>query len=342
MEPDHISVVLCRASQLHSNITAAISRTLHPSTPSIEFPFQQPPHALSLDSFHDALLPPASPDSAFHRAAEARSLVSIRDALEVLEEQLECLKTLQQQQRAEKDATLAELEESRGILIGRLKKHHGRELEVIKEAFSFVGEPFQEQDELPLPPYPMRLAASASSFANLDHPNPSCAGSLSVDNNFTEEQLVFADGEKETDQDTVKDEDGGKEDRHPWQDGSVCQDDVQKSSARNEGLFAGFRSRIFKIFKGRIGKVAAAFCLIVAGAATVSVLSDTAYGRHQNKGSGRRDMFLGGDMSTEMWQRPQMATSPPGQWSVLQDGMQQIEMPLKEKAHIPDISYGRG
>jgi hypothetical protein len=58
---------------------------------------------------------------------------------------------VQQKQRAEKDMALAELEESRGILLGLLKKHRGH-----------------EREDLPLPPYPMSTVdppASSSSMA---------------------------------------------------------------------------------------------------------------------------------------------------------------------------------
>lgn len=71
--------------------------------------------------------------------AEAKSLHSIRSALENLEEQLEFFHTVQIQQRAERDAALARLEQSRIILALRLAEHHGRRYKVIDEAMDFVG-----------------------------------------------------------------------------------------------------------------------------------------------------------------------------------------------------------
>ncbi|XP_021726809.1 plastid division protein PDV1-like isoform X1 [Chenopodium quinoa] len=89
--------------------------------------------------------------------AEAKSLNSIRSALENLEEQLEffhigtfpvCTKdwekrkkrqTVQIQQRAERDAALARLEQSRIVLALRLAEHHGKRYKVIDEAMDFVG-----------------------------------------------------------------------------------------------------------------------------------------------------------------------------------------------------------
>lgn len=63
------------------------------------------------------------------------------------------LQSVQQQQRLRKDAALAELEESRRVLLLRLKEHDGREMQVVEEAMTFAGEPVKKTDDLPLPPY---------------------------------------------------------------------------------------------------------------------------------------------------------------------------------------------
>ncbi|GKC33805.1 plastid division protein PDV1 [Tanacetum coccineum] len=62
-------------------------------------------------------------ESAIH---EAKSLNSIRTALENLEDQLEFFHTVQTQQRAEKDAAIARLEQSRIVLALRLAEPPGR------------------------------------------------------------------------------------------------------------------------------------------------------------------------------------------------------------------------
>ncbi|KAF0932932.1 hypothetical protein E2562_013131 [Oryza meyeriana var. granulata] len=72
--------------------------------------------------------------------AEARSLHAIRTALEDLEEHLEFLHTVQSQQRAEQDAAIARLEQSRLVLAMRLAEHQGKKCTVIDEALAFVGE----------------------------------------------------------------------------------------------------------------------------------------------------------------------------------------------------------
>ncbi|XP_057951129.1 plastid division protein PDV1 isoform X3 [Malania oleifera] len=71
---------------------------------------------------------------------EAKSLNAIRTALENLEDQLEFFHTVQVQQRAERDAAVARLEQSRIILAMRLAEHHGKKYKVIEEAFAFVGD----------------------------------------------------------------------------------------------------------------------------------------------------------------------------------------------------------
>ncbi|KAJ8476610.1 hypothetical protein OPV22_020337 [Ensete ventricosum] len=73
-------------------------------------------------------------------AAEARSLDSIRAALENLEDQLEFFHTVQLQQRAERDAAVAQLEQSRIVLAMRLANHQGEKYKVIEEALAFVGD----------------------------------------------------------------------------------------------------------------------------------------------------------------------------------------------------------
>ncbi|KAL5744755.1 hypothetical protein ACOSQ2_027871 [Xanthoceras sorbifolium] len=71
---------------------------------------------------------------------EAKSLNSIRTALENLEDQLEFFHTIQMQQRAERDTAIARLEQSRIVLAMRLAEHHGKKYKVIEEALAFVGD----------------------------------------------------------------------------------------------------------------------------------------------------------------------------------------------------------
>ncbi|CAA0826415.1 Plastid division protein PDV1 [Striga hermonthica] len=71
---------------------------------------------------------------------ETKSLYAIRTALENLEDQLEFLHTVQTQQRAEREAAVARLEQSRIILAMRLAEHQGKNYKVIEEALALIGD----------------------------------------------------------------------------------------------------------------------------------------------------------------------------------------------------------
>lgn len=71
---------------------------------------------------------------------EAKSLNVIRTALENLEDQLEFFHTVQTQQRSERDAAIARLEQSRIVLALRLAEHRGKKYKVIEEARALVGD----------------------------------------------------------------------------------------------------------------------------------------------------------------------------------------------------------
>lgn len=71
---------------------------------------------------------------------EAKSLNAIRTALENLEDQLEFFHTVQAHQRAERDAAVARLEQSRVVLAMRLAEHQGKKYKVIEEAQALVGD----------------------------------------------------------------------------------------------------------------------------------------------------------------------------------------------------------
>lgn len=79
-------------------------------------------------------------DNDFLAVQEAKSLNAIRTALESLEDQLEFFHTVQVQQRAERDAAVARLEQSRIALAMRLAEHQGKKYRVIEEAVAFVGD----------------------------------------------------------------------------------------------------------------------------------------------------------------------------------------------------------
>ncbi|XP_057486420.1 plastid division protein PDV1-like isoform X1 [Actinidia eriantha] len=79
-------------------------------------------------------------DDDYSAIQEAKSLSAIRTALENLEDQLEFFHTVQVQQRAERDAAIARLEQSRIVLAMRLAEHQGKKYKVIEEALAFVAD----------------------------------------------------------------------------------------------------------------------------------------------------------------------------------------------------------
>eukprot|EP00262_Sarcandra_glabra_P005685 TRINITY_DN17452_c0_g1_i1.p1 TRINITY_DN17452_c0_g1~~TRINITY_DN17452_c0_g1_i1.p1 ORF type:complete len:281 (-),score=51.11 TRINITY_DN17452_c0_g1_i1:118-960(-) len=145
MDGDEIGVVLSRASELRSKITICIDKATR--------------HDKQELGGHHGTIDGESDD-------ESESLLNIRDALESLEKQLSSLQDLQQQQRYEREATLAEIDHSRTILLKKLKEYKGEDLEVIHEVSSFAGETVERDDDLLLPPYPTRLPDSLISEAS--------------------------------------------------------------------------------------------------------------------------------------------------------------------------------
>ncbi|KAK1610344.1 hypothetical protein QYE76_034017 [Lolium multiflorum] len=71
---------------------------------------------------------------------DARGLHAIRAALEDLEGHLHFLHDVQLQQRAERDAAIARVQQSRILLAARLAEHRGKRHGVIEEALGFVGD----------------------------------------------------------------------------------------------------------------------------------------------------------------------------------------------------------
>ncbi|KAK7257916.1 hypothetical protein RIF29_32237 [Crotalaria pallida] len=135
MEEEGIGLVLARATELRLKI----SNCIHTATI---------PNGLSpvVDDDDDA----------------TDRLLNICDALEALETQLSSLQVLQQQQRYEREIALAEIENSRKMLIDKLKEYKGKELEVIHEASTFASETVEPNNDLLLPPYPGRPPYSIS------------------------------------------------------------------------------------------------------------------------------------------------------------------------------------
>ncbi|KAL5704936.1 hypothetical protein ACHQM5_023292 [Ranunculus cassubicifolius] len=131
MEGDEISVVISRVSELRLKINNCIHKDTRKT-----------------DEGENGV------DNENGSIEEAESLFSIRDALESLEEVLSSLQALQQQQRYEREATLAEIDHSRKVLLKKIKEYKGDDLDVIHEVSAFASETVEHDDDLLLPPYP--------------------------------------------------------------------------------------------------------------------------------------------------------------------------------------------
>ncbi|KAK6925942.1 hypothetical protein RJ641_007661 [Dillenia turbinata] len=158
MEIEEIEAVLEKIWDLHDKLSDAIhtisrshflKTTLHHTKPNFDFKKSSNNNNsnghnnnndVNRNGFvfvKDFIPADADGDSAI---SEAKSLNSIRTALENLEDQLEFFHTVQVQQQAERDAAIAQLEQSRIVLAMRLAEHQGKKYKVIEEARAFVGD----------------------------------------------------------------------------------------------------------------------------------------------------------------------------------------------------------
>ncbi|XP_010941672.1 plastid division protein PDV2 [Elaeis guineensis] len=137
MEGEEIGLVLARASELRAKISNCIDLSGGEADPGV-----------------GGMAETAEEEE---EEEEEESLRSISDALESLERQLAAFQALQQQQRYEKEVTLAQIDRSRMVLLRKLKEYKGEDLEVIHEAAAFAGETVEHDDGLLLPPYPSHL-----------------------------------------------------------------------------------------------------------------------------------------------------------------------------------------
>jgi len=293
-----IGVVLARASELHAKISDAIERAMRyeflqttsraglrrsPNTGvaevvAVENGLSSPSSSAGFDSKEydsdsydrgggGGLPAVAAPSGAGDVNAEARSLSAIRDALEVLEEQLEALQAMQQQQRVDRDMALAELEESRGILLGMLKKHRGQEREVVREALAFAGEHVEqeteEEEDLPLPPYPMSIVIPNSSVASIDAQSPQFRSSpvCRLRASGAVKRLTLGGGQKLNDGENFhfwgadKDDDEEEEERGSVQEEStnLCHKEEEGEEAKKTWKVSGAASQqSFQIFRNSV------------------------------------------------------------------------------------------
>ncbi|OIW08697.1 hypothetical protein TanjilG_03373 [Lupinus angustifolius] len=288
MEEEGIGLVLARATELRLKI----SNCIHTAT---------------------------TPDNDEDYDDATERLLNICDALEALETQLSSLQVLQQQQRYEREIALTEIENSRKMLIDKLKEYKGKELEVILEASTFASETVEPNKDLLLPPYPSRPPYSMS----LDKEYHSHIPSV---NKSGRNGLITHDTMIEAKKSAVE-----KEQNHV--------DDEVKNPRKGLGLF--------------ITRAAKTVFTIVG---VVSILSLSGFGANLGK-FGFRFNVQGLHHRTEN-EKERPATEnesgrpitqcPPGRVLVLENGearclvKERVEIPFSVVATIPDINYGCG
>ncbi|XP_057462963.1 plastid division protein PDV1-like isoform X2 [Actinidia eriantha] len=138
MEIEEIEAVLEKIWDLHDKLSDAIhsiSRSQYLNSvkslrksDSFFLPRKKQPSDSTEDGNHDSgfvFVKDFRADDDYSAIQEAKSLNAIRTALENLEDQLEFFHTVQVQQRAERDAAITRLEQSRIVLAMRLAEHQG-------------------------------------------------------------------------------------------------------------------------------------------------------------------------------------------------------------------------
>ncbi|KAK3124344.1 hypothetical protein QOZ80_7BG0585340 [Eleusine coracana subsp. coracana] len=146
MDGEEIGLVLARASDLRSKISACAAASRPPS--------RREEAVKRLGAAEDG------ESEEEEEEEEVESLVGISDALESLERQLAALQDLQHQQRYEQETILSQIDRSQRFLLNKLKEYKGQDCEVIHEAAAFAGEKIEHDDGLILPPYSNHITNS--------------------------------------------------------------------------------------------------------------------------------------------------------------------------------------
>lgn len=327
MEADEIGVVLSRASELRSKINNCIER------------------ASAQDQDEDDDISEGGSGTTTGKMSElvkvneeqrrwletggdieVDSLINIRDALDSLEEQLACLQALQQQQRLERDATLAELDESRRILVKKLKDYRGKDLEVIQEACAFAGEPVEQKDDILLPPYGRRLPESFISPAYHYSPPLHSEHSARRKNVSAEHSFVTGNGRQET------------------ENGDSAESEEVSSQSNNRT--AKKQTNGFVHIIGLTTKAV----LIVGSVISVLTLASFEPKLRRSVPSLKLSELLPRPMNIPSIQSKADVPNqcPPGKVLLIEDGIprcfvkERVEVPFEPVVRAPDISYGCG
>jgi hypothetical protein len=285
---------------------------------------------------------------------------------------------VQQKQRAEKDMALAELEESRGILLGLLKKHRGHEWEVVCEALAFAGEPVDEREDLPLPPYPMSTVnppTSPSSMAGggggssidaaeqspqfrsfpVSH-RKSISGSGAVKRltlfggrrlNDGDDDIQFLGGDK-------VEENNNRHEEGTSHHGHEEEEEEEMDGTKNGSGFLQLPINLFR-FSGAVFGHAKNIALVVMSVLAFLAISEMGEIREQKKllaAQSVKKPDTSPPSPPPLPPAPKPAVSflqcPTGKKLIMEDGhakcvvKERIELPFVREVKTPDVLYGRG
>eukprot|EP01018_Ginkgo_biloba_P032126 Gb_32173 [translate_table: standard] len=227
----------------------------------------------------------------------------------------------------EREATLADLDESRRILLKKLKEYRGTELEVIQEACAFAGEPVEQMDDLLLPPYPRRLPESFTSSVDDYSPLQPSANSARR-RNVSAQPFFLTDDERRENEHEDCDESNG--DFRP-----------QVNKGNTKRLANGIRQVIGLTTKA---------VLVLASVISVFTLAHIEPKlRRRNAPLKISDLLPKRIETTTTQQKAVVPTKcPPGKVLLIEDGVprcfvkERVEVPFEAVVKAPDISYGCG
>ncbi len=273
---------------------------------------------------------------------------------------------MQQQQRVDRDMALAELEESRGILLGMLKKHRGQEREVVREALAFAGEPVEqeteEEQDLPLPPYPMSIVIPNSSVASIDAQSPQFRSSpvCRLRASGAVKRLTLGGGQKLNDGENFHfwgaDKEDDEEEEEEEERGSVqeestnlCHKEEEGEEAKKPGRFLGLLPSNLSRFSGTVFGHAKKTALVVMSVLAFVALSEMGQSREKRKVLAVQSVKK---LDTLLPFPPKQAASfaqcPPGKKLIMEDGhpkcvvKERFELPFPREVKTPDVLHGRG
>lgn len=271
---------------------------------------------------------------------------------------------MQQQQRVDRDMALAELEESRGILLGMLKKHRGQEREVVREALAFAGEHVEqeteEEEDLPLPPYPMSIVIPNSSVASIDAQSPQFRSSpvCRLRASGAVKRLTLGGGQKLNDGENFhfwgadkEDDEEEEEERGSVQEEStnLCHKEEEGEEAKQPGRFLGLFPSNLSRFSGTVFGHAKKTALVVMSVLAFVVLSEMGQSREKRKVLAVQSVKkLETLLSFPPKQAASFAQCPPGKKLIMEDGhpkcvvKERFELPFPREVKTPDVLHGRG